>query len=323
MRKSLYRYNHDTCQYEKVPITAGAVIWYCTGIITVGACLVVGLLLLHDLVIQTENEERLNRENRALRRYHARLAAELNTLQPVLTSLQHKDRTLHEKFFGTRPVVPEDTSRASKEDLLLADPAAFRLQVDFLKERTNELLNRSTVTSRYYSQRLELQADDVEHLDRLPTLQPVRPWNPDRLVSGFGMRVNPFHKGLYEHPGVDIAAPRGTPVIATATGKIVQVKRSHLQAGYGNYIEIDHGNGMVTRYAHLDEITVRYGARVVKGDTVGTVGSTGGSVAPHVHYEIVRDGVNVDPIVYMFEGLTTNEHYHLTLKSHQQNQSLD
>ncbi|MDQ2657797.1 MAG: M23 family metallopeptidase, partial [Bacteroidota bacterium] len=141
--------------------------------------------------------------------------------------------------------------------------------------------------------------------------------------SGFGMRVNPFHKGLYKHLGVDIAMPRGTPVLATATGKVVQLKRSDLQAGYGNYLEVDHGNGVVTRYAHLEDILVRFGARVTKGDTIGTVGTSGGSVAPHMHYEILRDGENVDPVHYMVQGLSATQHQLLTTMSHKQNQSLD
>jgi murein DD-endopeptidase MepM/ murein hydrolase activator NlpD len=117
--------------------------------------------------------------------------------------------------------------------------------------------------------------------------------------------------------------PRGTPVVATAAGVIKESKRSDLQAGYGNYIDIDHGNNIITRYAHLEDITIRYGNKVEKGDVIGTVGSSGGSIAPHLHYEILRDGKNVDPIYYIIEGMTSDQHEQLTWLSHQQNQSLD
>jgi murein DD-endopeptidase MepM/ murein hydrolase activator NlpD len=157
----------------------------------------------------------------------------------------------------------------------------------------------------------------------MPTLPPVQPWNNDKLISGFGMRVNPFHKGLYEHPGVDITMPRGTSVIASSSGTVRQVKRSNLQAGYGNYIEIDHGHGFVTRYAHLEEIKVKLYERVAKGSVVGTVGSSGGSIAPHLHYEILRDGRNVDPVTYMIEGLTSEDHHVMKVLSRKKNQSLD
>jgi murein DD-endopeptidase MepM/ murein hydrolase activator NlpD len=137
------------------------------------------------------------------------------------------------------------------------------------------------------------------------------------------MRVNPFHKGLYEHPGVDIAMPRGSAVIATASGTVIEICKSTVQAGYGNYIEIDHGNGFITRYAHLEDVQVKYRQKITKGSVIATVGNSGGSIAPHLHYEIIRDGITVDPVHYMIEGLSSHEHHQLKLISQKQNQSLD
>jgi len=265
----------------------------------------------------------LRKENRALKQHHAILSDQLNELQPVLTSLQHKDRILHTKFFGSTPLLPEEIDRASKEKLLLADADDFREQVTSIKTTSRSLIEKSSTTNRYFGGKLNLDKDDLSTINSLPTLQPFSPWQADRLISGFGMRVNPFHKGLYEHVGIDVAMTRGTPVIATAPGTIVQLKRSDLQAGYGNYIEIDHGHGVVTRYAHLADIRVTFGGKVRKGEVIATVGSSGGSIAPHLHYEILRDKINVDPVIYMVEGLTSAEHHQLTVTSHRQNQSLD
>lgn len=324
MRNTTYRYNVLTCQYERVRVTAKGVVWYFLGLAVVASCMLVGILLLHDLIINTPNEKRLRKENRAFKRHHAILSTELNQLQPVLISLQNKDRILHSKFFGAPPVAPaEEIDRASKEKLLLADASSFRRQVTSLKATSERLALRSTRTNRYFGNTLKVAPEDLPSVNALPTLQPVTPWQADRLISGFGLRVNPFHKGLYDHLGVDIAMPRGSAVIATGSGKVSQLKRSDLQAGYGNYIEISHGQGIVTRYAHLEDINVKFGAKVKKGDVIGTVGSSGGSVAPHVHYEILRDDENVDPVDYMVEGLDSNEHHQLTEMSHQQNQSLD
>ena len=324
MRYTTYRYNALTCQYERVRVNAKGVLWYCLGLTLMASCMLVGILLLHDQLVNTENESRLRKENKAFRRHHTILSSELNQLQPVLTSLQNKDRILHSKFFGAPPALQEEEiDRASKEKLLLADAASFREQVNSLKVTSQELALRSTRTNRYFGNILKLGREALPTVNALPTLQPVIPWQSDRLISGFGLRVNPFHKGLYDHLGVDIAMPRGTPVIATGSGTVTQLKRSDLQAGYGNYIEINHGQGVVTRYAHLGDINVKYGAKVKKGEVIGTVGSSGGSVAPHVHYEVLRNGENVDPVNYMVEGLTSNEYHRLTEMSHQQNQSLD
>jgi len=324
MRYTTYRYNALTCQYERVKVRARGVVWYCLGLTAMASCLLLGILLLHDLLVNTDTENRLRKENRALRRHHTMLSAGLNELQPVLTALQNKDRILHSKFFGVQPGLPaEDIDLASKEKILLADSRSFRMQVSSLKAVSRQLIERSAKTSDYFGERINMAPDGLQDLDVLPTLQPIIPWQSHWLISGFGLRVNPFHKGLYAHVGVDIALPRGTPVVATGSGTVSQLKRSDLQAGYGNYVEIDHGAGVVTRYAHLEDIHVRYGAKVAKGEIVGLVGTSGGSVAPHLHYEVIRDGKNVDPAAYMIEGLTSDEHHRLTLLSHQQNQSLD
>lgn len=324
MRNTVYRYNTLTCQYERVKLSARSVAWYVLGVVVMASCMLVGILLLHDLLVHTPNEKRLRKENRALTQHHALLSAELNTLQPVLTSLQNKDRVLHTQFFGAPPTIAaDDLARASKEAFLLADALSFRRQVASLKAASGMLAKQSRQSNTYFGDHLVLDEKARERLNARPTLQPVMPWQSDMLISGFGLRVNPFHKGLYNHPGVDIAMPRGTPVIATGPGRVAQLKRSDLQAGYGNYVEIDHGEGMATRYAHLEEIVVHYGARVKKGDTIATVGTSGGSVAPHVHYEILQDGKNLDPITFMVEGISSEEHHRLTELSHRQNQSLD
>jgi len=324
MRATTFRYNAETCQYERVGVNAWNVLWYGLGLFTMGACMLTGILLLHDFVVNTPTETRLRKENRALVRHHALLETQLAELQPVLTSLQQKDKVLHAKFFGSLPpLTTEGLDRASKQDLLLADADSFRDQISSLTRASDKLMVKASNSNRYFSGKLAMDREELSQINSLPTLQPIQPWMSDRLISGFGQRVNPFHKGLYHHLGVDIAMPRGTTVISTADGVIVQLKKSDLEAGYGNYVEIDHGNGLVTRYAHLEDIKVRYGAKIKKGEVIGTVGTSGGSVAPHLHYEILRDGKNVDPVDYMVEALNPTQHHLMQLMSHQQNQSLD
>lgn len=119
-----------------------------------------------------------------------------------------------------------------------------------------------------------------------------------RLTSGYGMRNHPVLRKRRRHKGVDLAAPTGTPVYATADGMI---GRADWFSSYGLYISIDHGADMETRYAHLSKLAVAAGERVRKGDLIGYVGSTGRSTGPHLHYEVRVDGVAVDPIPYMVD----------------------
>ncbi|MEO5602466.1 MAG: M23 family metallopeptidase [Cyclobacteriaceae bacterium] len=324
MRYTTYRYNPQTCQYERVKVRAKNVLWYGLGVFVLATSMLSGLLLVHDIVVNTETEKKLRKENRAFKEHHKILSSHLNELQPTLTSLQNKDQALHYKFFGSQAVVPEmNTQSISKENVLLADAAGFRSLVNLVKKTSQQLLAESSEKNRYFRSEWSIRKPKPEVMGSLPTRQPFEKWQPDMLISGFGLRINPYHKGLYEHVGIDIAVPRGTTIHATASGIIKEVKKSELQAGYGNYIEIDHSNGIVTRYAHLQDIRVGYGKKVNKGELIGTVGTSGGSIAPHLHYEILRNGENVDPIYYIIEGLSSDQHERLTSVSHQQNQSLD
>ena len=119
-----------------------------------------------------------------------------------------------------------------------------------------------------------------------------------RMSSGYGMRNHPVLRKRKNHNGVDLAAPSGTPIYATADGT---VERANYFGSYGNYIQIGHGNAIETRYAHLSRIIVADGQEVRKGDLIGYVGSTGRSTGPHLHYEVRIDGKAVDPRPFMVE----------------------
>ncbi len=119
------------------------------------------------------------------------------------------------------------------------------------------------------------------------------------LTSGFGMRTHPVLGGRRQHQGIDLAAPTGTPVYATADGV---VGRADWYSSYGLYISINHGASMETRYAHLSRLAVAAGDNVKKGDLIGYVGSTGRSTGPHLHYEVRVEGLAVNPIPYMVES---------------------
>jgi murein DD-endopeptidase MepM/ murein hydrolase activator NlpD len=119
------------------------------------------------------------------------------------------------------------------------------------------------------------------------------------LTSNFGMRTHPVLGGRRQHQGIDLAAPTGTPVYATADGII---GRADWYSSYGLYISINHGASMETRYAHLSRLAVAAGDTVKKGDLIGYVGSTGRSTGPHLHYEVRVEGLAVNPIPYMVES---------------------
>lgn len=117
-----------------------------------------------------------------------------------------------------------------------------------------------------------------------------------RLGSPFGNRIDPFTQRLSFHPGLDIVAPTGTPILAAAGGRVIFAGP---KAGYGNCVDIDHGNGFATRYGHASKIDVQVGQIVLPGDHIADVGSTGRSTGPHLHFEVIVSGVQVNPVGYL------------------------
>lgn len=134
----------------------------------------------------------------------------------------------------------------------------------------------------------------------IPSLMPV---DAVRMSSTFGEREHPILGGRRQHKGVDLAAPTGTPIYATANGR---VEMAQWYSGYGLYVAIEHGGRIETRYGHMSQLNVAAGQYVTKGDVIGFVGSTGRSTGPHLHYEVRVDGEAVNPLPYM-QGLASND----------------
>lgn len=142
----------------------------------------------------------------------------------------------------------------------------------------------------------------------IPSLVPVA---VSHMSSGFGMRTHPVLGGRRGHKGIDLAAPTGTPIRATADGV---VEMAEWFSSYGLYVQLDHGAAMETRYGHMSRIAVAQGQQVRKGDVIGYVGSTGRSTGPHLHYEVRVSGDAVNPLPYMQGNseklLASNDHDH-------------
>ena len=129
----------------------------------------------------------------------------------------------------------------------------------------------------------------------IPSDKPIK--HDVAFTSGYGVRSDPFRSAAAMHPGIDLAGPVGTPIQATADGTVLRAGWN--SGGYGNLVEIDHGRGITTRYAHLSAMSVKAGDRVTRGELVGRMGSTGRSTGSHLHYEVRIDGRAVNPIPFM------------------------
>jgi murein DD-endopeptidase MepM/ murein hydrolase activator NlpD len=133
------------------------------------------------------------------------------------------------------------------------------------------------------------------NMQHLPTIFPVASANLSNMSSKYGIRINPITKDTTWHRGIDINSKKGTPVFASAAGRVIYAKRD---GGYGNLVVIDSGNGITTKFGHLNSIAVMEGQIVYQGEIIGTVGSTGKSTGNHLHYEILNKNKSMNP--YMF-----------------------
>jgi murein DD-endopeptidase MepM/ murein hydrolase activator NlpD len=322
MRLSKYYYNPKTCRFEPQPTSISSLISYAI-LFSISTLLIFwGGLTLHSKLFLSEKGKELKRENIVLTKHQASLLGELSNVDHVLATLNEKNSDLHKKIFETSlSEVP--SSNQKNHNILLANASDFKASALALREKTNAVSTISRNHNSFFST-VTVNEKELQFLMSIPAIQPIENASLTKLVSGFGKRINPFHKGNYKHPGVDFAATRGTSVVATASGVVTDLRKgSTLLAGYGNYIMLDHGNGIVTRYAHLEDVHVRVGQRVSEGFTIGTVGMSGGAIAPHVHYEIIRNGIEVDPVPYMLESLNSKEYTELQKLGSKKNQSLD
>ena len=155
--------------------------------------------------------------------------------------------------------------------------------------RNQALISQTEATFEAINDRAYYQ----EAMKRVPLGKPV--WTY-WLTSPFGKRADPFNAKSAVHKGVDLASAKGNKVKTMADGKVSTAK---VMTGYGNVIEIDHGNGFKTKYAHLNKMYVKQGDKVQLGQAIGEVGSTGRSTGPHLHYEVMYEGANMDPMVFI------------------------
>lgn len=123
-----------------------------------------------------------------------------------------------------------------------------------------------------------------------------KPTQKGWISSYFGQRKDPFTGRQSMHRGIDVAGKEGEKIVATANGVVTWAEE---RSGYGKLIEVDHGNGLLTRYGHCESIDVEVGQQVMQGESLGTIGSTGRSTGPHIHYEVIKNGVKVNPLKYV------------------------
>lgn len=264
---------------------------------------VVALLLGYATLSRTldvARAEALELENQRLASQLGQLQGRLSTLADTLHELERQDGKLR-VLANLEPIDPQvrqagigGPARPS------AEPGSVLLdQANTVRVDLNALLRRASLLAASFAEASDSLMVHADRLASMPSIMPTQGW----LSSNFSAsREHPLLHGARPHEGIDVVAPRGTPILAPGAGTVVSAA---FEGGFGNTIVIDHGHGIVTRYAHTHRMMVRPGQRVVRGDMIATVGSSGLSTSPHLHYEVHVNGRPVNPLRFVLPGVIT------------------
>jgi murein DD-endopeptidase MepM/ murein hydrolase activator NlpD len=289
-----------------------------------GVVLGVVLVVVGMQFMESPSERALKRELAKFKRQSKVLNARVARAEKVLLNIEERDDALYRTIFSSEPVSPAErySGIGGVERYAEFDELENGELLKMATKGVDDLTKRLYVESKSFDEVYEMARTKTERLSSMPAIMPVRK-NECRLVSGFGFRFHPILKNRRMHAGIDFTARQGTPVYATGDGIVrVATRNAEGYSGYGIVVVVDHGYGFQTLYAHLSSATVRPGRRVKRGEQVGTVGSTGLSSGSHLHYEVILNGKQVDPIYYFFNDLTPQEYEEVLELARQENQCM-
>jgi murein DD-endopeptidase MepM/ murein hydrolase activator NlpD len=323
MRKIKYYYNTHTLRFEKLERPLRVRLLQVFGFIA--ASIVTGIIIfaIAFQYIDSPKEKLLRQQNEDLKEGYAVIEERIKQLELKMGEITNRDNTVYRSIFEADPIA--DSARVKdmeqKKEVQLVQRMGSTNLLHTIIDQLNNLSLRIAYQDKSFNELIEMVNNKAKLLAAIPAIQPVSNKQLSRIASGFGFRIDPIYKTRKSHMGLDFAAPSGTPIYATADGI---VKFSGFSPnGYGNHVVINHGFGYETLYGHMVRVSATQGQQVKRGQVIGYVGSTGKSTGPHLHYEVHKSGVQVDPINYFYNDLTPAQFDRLLKMAAANNQSLD
>ncbi|MBN2636654.1 MAG: M23 family metallopeptidase [Prolixibacteraceae bacterium] len=326
MAKKKYKFNSDTLSYERIGISFREKITKLLAYFSSSLALALLIVIVILSAYETPRSKALKRENQLLLTQYELMQKDMDKVQQVLNELQQRDDNIYRVIFESDPI-PSSVRRAgfggsnSYSHLASLDNAELVIET---AKKLDIISKEVYIQSKSYDEVLKMALNKEEMLACFPAIQPVDNKDLKRTASGWGIRTHPIYKVKKMHYGMDFTAPTGTPVYATGNGKVIEVSgSSKSKVGFGLMIKIDHGYGYETLYGHLSAFNVKRGQEVKRGDIIGYVGNTGGSTAPHLHYEVHKNEKPVNPADYYYKDLTPQEYDEMIAISSSIGQTLD
>ena len=272
---------------------------------------------LFALLFNTDTERKLKQENRMYSKIYPEARKKERLLADVVASLKLRDDEIYREVFRTQ--APETGRLSDVAFLAVTDTVPDEDIAALVETKADVLMNRSARIEDNF-RRIFGKLSDGE-FGMPPMSLPVKDFNYALTGASVGQKTSPFYKVKVEHGGLDMILQVGTPVYAAGPGTVVQTVKSG--KGQGNVVEIEHEGGYVTRYAHLQDIAVAKGRTVEGGTLIGHSGMSGTAFAPHLHYEVLKDGKTLDPVNYFFRDMGPYEYTDMVIMSVSVEQSMD
>jgi murein DD-endopeptidase MepM/ murein hydrolase activator NlpD len=323
MAKIRYQFNTKSLKIEKVQVTMKERLKRLAGSMAFGLVFGMVVIVLAYNFMKSPREKILLNELEQYKLQYKIMNDRMDKIQKVLGDVQDRDDNIYRVIFEAEPI-PSEIRKAgfggTDRYEHLQGLANSKIIVNTAK-RLDEITSQLVVQSKSYDEVFKLAKNKEKLIASLPAIQPVDFHDLRRIGSLFGYRTDPFYKVMKFHEGIDFAASIGTPVYVTGDGVVTEAEYN--SGGYGNKIIINHGFSYETVYAHLSKIKVKVGQHVKRGEIIGLMGNTGKSTAPHLHYEVHKSGVPMNPIYFFFNDITPAEYQAMLEMSSKPSQTLD
>jgi hypothetical protein len=317
VKKKIYIFDSAAVKAKKFTQSAWTTIRNVLRVLLVSLSLFIVFYLIISLVVSTDTEKRLRRENRVYERTYASVLEKQKVLSGAMDVLAVKDGRIYEEVFHTK--APAVDPVGSLDFLFGADTIPDGKIVTYTTKKADALLGTAAEVDAAFEKIYRTLGEKGFVLP--PMTNPVKDVSYPQIGASAGRHFNPFYKTDVTHSGLDIIVPQGSPVFAPADGTVEDVVNS--SKGEGNTVTLSHSGGYTTRYLHLGEIRVQKGQRVRKGTKIATVGMSGNAYAPHLHYEVLRHGVVRDPVNYLFGSVGPEDYPNFLYMSINTRQSMD
>jgi len=323
MKKIKYYYNTHTLRYEKLETPLRVKLLRVFGFIAAAFVTAAIISLLAFRFIGSPNEKLLRAENERMKDRYRELTKETKKIEQQMKELEDRDNEVYRSIFEATPIPDSARLKDLEKEKQIAKVEGMEQNdlINSIVTTLNNMSSRIKVQQASYKDLQGMAKDKEKILAATPAIQPVSNADLKRIASGFGYRIDPVYKTVKLHPGLDFAAPAGTPIYATANGTVEFA--GNRGDGYGNNVIINHGYGYKTLFGHMFKIKARTGQRVTRGEVIGWVGSTGKSTGPHCHYEVIKNGNKIDPIYFFYNDLTPEQFDRLLKLAAASNQSFD